>query len=419
MRPLVIVAGSGRSGTSLTMQMLHACGLQVSDDLTGASEPNPRGAWEDRAIFAEQARLFHSLAIRVLPRRDGWREGPLFYDVKSRLDQILADRLSKSGSVWGFKDPKTCFFLPMWQDLSKAHNCDLRFVLCVRRAEDTIASLMTNYDHSSDLAQSIYFNRNVHALADCPDRAFFIHYEDLLDRNVAMLRQLCCFCGLRAEQSDRRLTSIMAEICDTNLNRRGGSNGIDLAAPVQKLDQKLQALRGVPPDINQVRREARALLAPLQRWEFVIEAARTQIHDGETKTASARESCTREIERLQDVSQALIASIRERSSQEVEQLKRTNARDIATLKQSNTRLKAQADQKISVLRRQIRWLEIRQQELVTNQLAKDELQRKVGKAVLKTFERPGLPMIRLPWKLVRLYWKHRRMAARRATQHDT
>jgi hypothetical protein len=80
-------------------------------------------------------------------------------------------------------------------------------------------------------------------------------------------------------------------------------------------------------------------------------------------------------------------------------------------------LKAQADQKISALRRQIRWLEIRQQELATNQGTKHELQRRVGKAVLRTFERPGLPMFKLPWKLARLYWKHKRRARRgRATE---
>ena len=275
------------------MQMLHACGLQVSDDLIGASEANPRGAWEDRAIFAEQARLFRAFAVRALPRPNGWRERTQFDEVKSSLDQILYDRLSKAKAVWGFKDPKTCLFLPMWEELSEAHNCDLRFVLCVRRAEDVIASLMDNYGYGMDLAQSIYFNRNVHAMADCPARGFFVHYEDLLARDVVVLRQLCWFCGLATEQSDNDLASIMANICDTELNRAGGSLDIKLAPPVRQLDQKLQNLRGGLLDVERVRREARELLAPLRHWDFVIEAARTATLDRGTRPARARESSSR------------------------------------------------------------------------------------------------------------------------------
>jgi hypothetical protein len=444
MRPFVVVSGSGRSGTSLTMQLLHACGLEVSDELTGTSGANPRGAWEDRAIFAEQARLFHMLAIRTLPRQNSWREGPLFDDVKARLDRLLHERLSKARSVWGFKDPKTCLFLPMWQDLSEARECELRFVLCVRRAENTIASLMANYGHSTEIAQSIYFNRNAHALADCPGRTLVVHYEDLLDGDAGILSQLCSFCGLPAERPDHELQSILVKICEPALNRTSGRLGIDLAAPVLELDGMLQGLRGEVPDVDRVRRQARELLAPLQHWEFILGAARKAIQDGESNVArlkedshvkiatveetsareiarikqtsesklkKAEESRVREIERIKQASQARLKEVEENSAREIARIEEANAASIVALKQRTTRQRAQSDQQISVLRREIKRLEIwqqtslRKQEVVTNQGTHDEARRRLGEAVRKAFERPGVRTLRLPWKLARLYRK--------------
>ena len=42
-RPVVVVLGSGRSGTSLLMQVLAALGLRVSEEMIEARRDNPRG----------------------------------------------------------------------------------------------------------------------------------------------------------------------------------------------------------------------------------------------------------------------------------------------------------------------------------------------------------------------------------------
>jgi hypothetical protein len=433
------------------MQLLHACGLEVSDEMSGESDANPRGAWEDRAILAEHARLSHGLATRALPRQKGWREEPLFADVKARLDRILHDRLSKTRSVWGFKDPRACLFLPMWQDLSEARDYELRFVLCVRRAENTIASLIANYGHSTEVAQSIYFNRNTHALADCPARTLVVHYEDLLDGDAGILSQLCGFCGLPAERQDRELESILVKICVPALNRTNGRLGIDLADPVLELYRILQSLRGEVPDVDQVRHQAVDLLAPLKDWDFIIGAARKSIQDreaylaglkedgqveiatveetsareiarikeiSESKLKKAEESRAREIEGIKQAGEAKLKEVEENSAREIARIQEANAASIEALKQRTTRLRAQSDQQISVLRREIKRLEIwqqtslRKQEVVTGQGTHDEVRRRLGAAVLKALERPGVRTFRLPWKLVRLYRKHRRLAGR-------
>jgi DNA-directed RNA polymerase specialized sigma54-like protein len=50
-RPIVVVSGLPRSGTSMAMKMLDAGGLQlVTDDVRMADEDNPKGYFEDERI---------------------------------------------------------------------------------------------------------------------------------------------------------------------------------------------------------------------------------------------------------------------------------------------------------------------------------------------------------------------------------
>jgi len=49
--PIVVVSGLPRSGTSMTMKMLEAGGMQpVTDDVRSADEDNPRGYFEDERV---------------------------------------------------------------------------------------------------------------------------------------------------------------------------------------------------------------------------------------------------------------------------------------------------------------------------------------------------------------------------------
>jgi hypothetical protein len=50
-RPIVVVSGLPRSGTSMAMKMLEAGGLPVvTDGLRAADEDNPKGYYEDESV---------------------------------------------------------------------------------------------------------------------------------------------------------------------------------------------------------------------------------------------------------------------------------------------------------------------------------------------------------------------------------
>lgn len=110
----LIVAGFHRSGTSFTTQVLQEAGLFVGDELLGADTSNPYGHFEDlvpyrihKAILADNGtdwRVAHARPFRVSEERWG------------QLRAFVGERRARH-TLWGFKDPRVCFFLGVWKHL--------------------------------------------------------------------------------------------------------------------------------------------------------------------------------------------------------------------------------------------------------------------------------------------------------------
>ncbi|MCC5952002.1 MAG: hypothetical protein JJU45_07885 [Acidimicrobiia bacterium] len=114
-RPTVCIAGMHRSGTSLTASWLARCGLPISlGRLSGAQVGNRPGEFEDVDF-----RQLHARAItRHVPGSAGWRveePRPLRLDGRERLRMAQhLRRRDRRFDLWGFKDPRSAFFLDEW-----------------------------------------------------------------------------------------------------------------------------------------------------------------------------------------------------------------------------------------------------------------------------------------------------------------
>lgn len=102
-RPVVVVSGLPRSGTSMAMKMLEAGGLTiVSDGVRGADEDNPKGYYEDervkdlhqmedktwlRAARGKGIKII-SWLLKELPRDNNYKV--LF--MRRHLDEVLASQ---------------------------------------------------------------------------------------------------------------------------------------------------------------------------------------------------------------------------------------------------------------------------------------------------------------------------------------
>lgn len=102
-RPIVVVSGLPRSGTSMAMKMLDAGGMQlVTDEVRVADEDNPKGYFEDERIkeLAEMAdkgwlRIARGRVIKVVSSLLQYLPPDNFYKIvfmRRNLHEVLASQ---------------------------------------------------------------------------------------------------------------------------------------------------------------------------------------------------------------------------------------------------------------------------------------------------------------------------------------
>lgn len=131
--PLVVV-GFHRSGTSLLSHLLHRAGLFLGEQLLGAMPSNPYGHFED----VEIVRL-HETILR--DHGDTWHiTKPTAFHIRPEhwaTMQAHVQERSAAHRLWGFKDPRVCFFLGAWKYLMPG----ARFVVVYRDPSECVFSL--------------------------------------------------------------------------------------------------------------------------------------------------------------------------------------------------------------------------------------------------------------------------------------
>jgi len=113
MNKQLMIIGFHRSGTSMLSQELHDAGLFLGKRLLGSNYSNADGHFEDYDFFN-----FHEKVLQS--QNETWKyhsNKKLYIDEKfyPDMDNIIQSR-DKSYEEWGFKDPRTCLFLPYWQE---------------------------------------------------------------------------------------------------------------------------------------------------------------------------------------------------------------------------------------------------------------------------------------------------------------
>ena len=186
-RSLVLVVGSGRSGTSLFTGILQRLGFYVPKPEVPADETNPRGFAESQWVVDFHTRLLRSAGVQVSDARPtAWSQ---VADLS--LDAAAADELRKwMGAQFKeadhliVKDPRLSWFLPLWRRCADELDITPAFATVLRHPTAVIDSKQRSYGRwqgdvsrtAGWLNQTLFTER---ATREAP-RAF-VRYEDLLD----------------------------------------------------------------------------------------------------------------------------------------------------------------------------------------------------------------------------------------------
>lgn len=182
-RPLLLVLGMHRSGTSALSGLLAAGGASPPKNLLAANEFNPRGYFESgRIAWVNGARLHGS--------GSAW-DDPLLFPCPSwpSAEDGHWRGLARDAFVQEFedapwplmKDPRLSVVLPAWRPVFKDLGLQPRCVICVRNPAAVAASLVRRDGFSAEKALLLWASYMVAAVLNTHDLPrVFVSYDALL-----------------------------------------------------------------------------------------------------------------------------------------------------------------------------------------------------------------------------------------------
>jgi hypothetical protein len=186
-RSVVLVAGSGRSGTSLFTGIMQRLGYTVPAPEVPADDTNPRGFAESQWVVDFHTRLLRRAGVQVADARpSAWaataRVG-LDAEATAELRDWLRAQLALSDHLI-VKDPRVSWFAPLWRRCASELGAGPRFVTMLRHPAEVIDSKQRWYGgRQSDVSRAAgWLNQTLfteRATREAP--RVFIRYEDLLE----------------------------------------------------------------------------------------------------------------------------------------------------------------------------------------------------------------------------------------------
>jgi hypothetical protein len=216
-RPIVLVLGMHRSGTSLCAYILSALGVDMTDDV----EPTlgNAGRWERWEIVEFHDRIlrlynrdyyghFHDFALP-----GAWWADPRVVQIKREIVAFLEQRMGNG--YFGFKDPRTVRLMPVWHQSLNELRLAPRLVLCLRNPAHVTRSLHVRDGLDPEIGEyrwlvhMIDFFRYANGLDSCT-----VEYDGWFDNPEANIKKLQTFLDLPWQQSQADLALVLSGIID-------------------------------------------------------------------------------------------------------------------------------------------------------------------------------------------------------------
>jgi hypothetical protein len=207
------------------MGVLNILGVHLGDmqNLAKPSIHNPKGYFENEDILRINQEILSRLGydywrwgaewpdIPVLKKH--WELDTQFDDLRDDARTILA-RDFQGHSVWGWKDPRSCFTLPFWQSILHSIQC----IICIRNPVDVARSQQRYINCSFERGLYLWLLHLKYALQYSEGHnRIFIHTKAWTDDWKRELDRLTCFLGKPQLTENIHVQREIQRLIDKNL----------------------------------------------------------------------------------------------------------------------------------------------------------------------------------------------------------
>lgn len=304
---LVLITGTGRSGTSTMSGTFHHLGLHVPGPYLGSNESNPKGFFESQWSVRFHNKLTERAGVHIFdsrPQALAQVQAAITPRDRERLGAFLAEQAAVSDQVV-VKDPRTVWVQHLWREVAAEHGLDIRYVSMLRHPAEVVGSRTTYYakvgespgrDAEAERRQYAIFNvarwinnSLVNERETRGQRRAFVRYTDLLDDWRPVLTALRDGLGLRYDITGDH--NDVDDFIDPGLRRHTVTwDDLDVPHDVQDLGQAVWEALQPLADHGGVDEDASARLDELAvRYQRLLtDAAAIDIDAREAAVKAAR-----------------------------------------------------------------------------------------------------------------------------------
>jgi hypothetical protein len=242
-RRLVIVAGVGRSGTSVFTSILTLAGFHVPQPEVVADPTNPKGFGESRWVVDFHRRQLRARRVSVWDSRpSAWEDTSRAAEDTATLAELTAwlkvQFVGRDAVV--VKDPRVGWFLPLWERAACDVGVAVSFATMLRHPAEAVTSAVTSYGDWQSPASRTASWLNIMLETELATRGrprVFVRYDDLLADWPAQLTRAGRELGVPALQqvdADAR-AAIDAQVDPTLHRQKAGFEDLGVPASVEQL----------------------------------------------------------------------------------------------------------------------------------------------------------------------------------------
>lgn len=152
---LVLITGTGRSGTSTMSGTLHHLGLHVPGPHLGANESNPKGFYESKWAVKFHKDIATAARIHDFDGRPQAFErcrGAITPELRSRLRDFLVRESAEHDQVV-VKDPRSVWAQALWREVATEVGLEIGYISMLRHPAEVVGSRTTYYANPDDEAK--------------------------------------------------------------------------------------------------------------------------------------------------------------------------------------------------------------------------------------------------------------------------
>jgi hypothetical protein len=200
-KKLFVVLGMHRSGTSLITKLLECFGICLGEKLIPAADDNQKGFFEDYEIVNLNEKILEHLKndhldIEVLHESDLLKIPVSFRD---EAVSIINNRLEKY-DLYGLKDPRICKLLPFWNEVFKALDIEVNYIISIRNPKSVVDSLVYRNKISREKGYWSWITHTINAIScSHANPRILIDYDSVISSPKKQIHRIASVFNLKIE----------------------------------------------------------------------------------------------------------------------------------------------------------------------------------------------------------------------------